>query len=281
MARDTAQFAFPYSLSSWRFGGAFAPPVLRAPAFFALARALAGLSSSDFRRESRDPARALEFAPAGIADAKPDLRPSSDPLRIHPRRELLLVSLHALLSAEEREPHSDSVARGSEGTDRRQSPLPGAGRRIANHGRRCGRCLLAIGTSRRTGRNHSVCLSGRARADANDARPDAARAAAISRAPRRGRRAAPGVGARRYDAGRTPRLSDRPDQERKRFASGARGLHPSRAGHSRENRRTARVRAQFHRHAKQCRFCAGCDSLVSGRSRAHAHLAHAQFSAGS
>ncbi len=66
----------------------------------------------------------------------------SDALRVHPWRELLLVSLHALLPAEERELDPDPFPRAGEGTDRREPPLPRARGRVANHRRRRGRRLL-------------------------------------------------------------------------------------------------------------------------------------------
>ena len=94
-----------------------------------------------------DPARALAGFAAETADVESNFRPAPDTLRFHARCELLLVSLHALLSAEEREPGAVTVARADEGANRRESALSRAWRRFADHGRRCGRCLLGLASA--------------------------------------------------------------------------------------------------------------------------------------
>src|SRR6266850_1828270 len=112
-----------------------------------MAGALGGLSPADRRREVPCFTGALGFASARIADRQSNRGPASDALWIYSWGQLLLVSLHPLLPAEERQFGPDPVPHAGEGTDRRQPPHPGAGRRSANHWRRRGRRLLARGSA--------------------------------------------------------------------------------------------------------------------------------------
>ena len=167
-----------------------------------------------------------ESLPHRTADEQSDFRPAPDALRFHARRELLLVSLHALLSAEKRERDSDSVARAGEGTDRRESPLARSGRRTADH--RAATSRTPIGNQGEADElieivRYAISVGSIPMLMTHGQTLD--RASGISRAAHGRRRAAPDFGPRRHDAGRAARLSDRPHQMRGRSASGAAGVH--------------------------------------------------------
>src|SRR6266436_478184 len=97
---------------------------------------LAGVPSPAERGKAPLSRAALGGTAGGIANAEPSLGPAPHALRLHSRRQLLLLSLHSLLPAKERQRGAHSLARRNARADRREPPLPGPGRGIADHRRR-------------------------------------------------------------------------------------------------------------------------------------------------
>ena len=149
------------------------------------------------------------------------------------------------------------------------------GRRIADHRRRCRGRLLEIRARRRADRDRSLRHLGRLHPDAHDARTNADRAS-FERLMVEGGLRQISVHVDMTQAGRhgfpIGRIKCEAD------------LHPVRQAFTdlalrvREKTGAASgVCPQFYRHPPQHRRCARSDPLVSGRSDAELHLAHAQF----
>src|SRR5260370_26037202 len=139
---------------------------MRSPAL-PLARSLARLPPSGRRGEERNSSSPVAVAAGRVANGASGGGSASDALRFHYRRELLLVPLHALLSAEERQPGADAFTRGDEGADRCQSPLSRSRRRIADYRRGFFGSLLPVWPPERAGRSPLLLPPRRSRPQVN------------------------------------------------------------------------------------------------------------------
>src|SRR4029077_983910 len=108
-----------------------------------LAETLASISATNRSGKIPHFKGAVGFASRRLEATQSNFRASSHPLRIHSWRELLLVPLHTLLSAQECESRAYSQPGRCERANRRDAAVSGTRRRIANHRRRRRRCLLA------------------------------------------------------------------------------------------------------------------------------------------